>query len=207
MNINAELFGKRAREYADSVYWRGDEEAVLHFFRYGSMLVGGVGGGRVVPHLKKWHITAVDISPEMVAECRKKGIEAEVMDIQRMSFVDDSFDNIFLPFHTIAYVDDLDATLRELRRVLKPRGVLVFHVPNMFSLNSIRRGYFGRRYVTPRGHPTWTMSHLDYFRVRRYFSCVTIKGPMQFHDSAYWKDIVLKWLPFFDRSLYFICTK
>ena len=52
------------------------------------------------------------------------GIANETMDIQAIPYADDTFDLIFVA-HVTSYIDDEAKALQELRRVLKPTGVLV----------------------------------------------------------------------------------
>src|SRR5215469_2780637 len=103
-------------------YWRPDEEEAVKYLQPGKLLIGGVGAGRTVGHLLKkgFDVTAVDISPEMVKACKERWpqVDVQAMDLQKTTFPTNAFDDVFLPFHTIAYVDDLDATLREMKRIL-----------------------------------------------------------------------------------------
>lgn len=85
MNI-VDTFNKYAAEYSSHEYWRDDEQVIRRYFKPGSMLVAGAGAGRTLSHLSAWDITAIDISPEMVAQCRVKGFDAQVMDVQRTTF-------------------------------------------------------------------------------------------------------------------------
>ncbi len=52
------------------------------------------------------------------------GIANETMDIQAIPYPDDTFDLIFVA-HVTSYIDEEAKALQELRRVLKPTGVLV----------------------------------------------------------------------------------
>ncbi len=74
-------------------------------------------------------ITAIDISPKMLANARERlaaydgKITAELMDVHDMSFADDSFDQVFTSC-TFCSVPDPVNGLKALRRVLKPGGEL-----------------------------------------------------------------------------------
>jgi SAM-dependent methyltransferase len=215
MASNKDVFDKHAAQYGNATYWRGDEQAIVTYFKPGTMLVGGVGGGRTIPHLQrsgKWTVTAIDIAPAMVEECRKKGIDAHVMDIQHTTFPDNTFDTIFLPFHTIAYVDSVPETLKELRRILKPDGVLVMSLPNRFFIKNFLTGELGKEgFMTiDRQHPDHLHAHFfGYFDRIAFFKHVRRFGRMalyQNRDGFNWKDSVLAALPFFDKSMYFVCS-
>ncbi len=74
-------------------------------------------------------ITAIDISPNMVAKAEERmaaytgSIRAEVMDVHDMSFADESFDQAFTSCTFCSVPDPVDG-LRALYRVLKPGGEL-----------------------------------------------------------------------------------
>jgi SAM-dependent methyltransferase len=80
-------------------------------------------------------VTAVDMSPEMVAVCkRRNGDVAEVLTCdltEPLSFNNESFDLIVSSL-TLHYIDDWIPTFREFHRVLKPGGKLIFSVNHPF---------------------------------------------------------------------------
>jgi SAM-dependent methyltransferase len=219
---NKKIFSKHA-DIFDVDYWRQDEENSIKFLLPGKLLVGGVGGGRTIPYLLKkgFDITAVDISPEMIDVCKKRfpTLNASVMDLQKTSFSDNQFDSIFLPFHTISYVNDIDKTLMEMHRILKPGGKLLFSIPNRWYVRALLGGSIwlkdGRRNIEiTRGKKESLLSTIvfsmnDSKRVKKIFSSVEVKARISLQNLSHpnWKDRVLQSLPFFDKSLYFYCTK
>jgi ubiquinone/menaquinone biosynthesis C-methylase UbiE len=54
-------------------------------------------------------------------------------DIARLPFPDKAFDLVTANM-VLEHLEDVDASLREIRRVLKPGGAFVFHTPNYGSL-------------------------------------------------------------------------
>lgn len=217
---NEITFSKNVAIFEEN-YWRSDEEEAVKFLKPGQLLIGGVGTGRTVGYLikREFKITAIDISSEMLKKCKEQWpqVKAFVMDLQKTSFADDAFDSIFLPFHTIAYVDDIDITLREMKRILKPNGVLLFSVPNYWYIRAIIRGdiFKGKRHstqITRCGKDTLStifMSMFDVKRVRRIFSSARVSGrvSLQHLENPNWKDRILMTAPLIDKSLYFFCKK
>ncbi|MDA1360022.1 class I SAM-dependent methyltransferase [Glycomyces luteolus] len=69
-------------------------------------------------------VTCVDLSPELVAHCRGKGLEAQVMDFGDLDFEDASFDAVF-GMNCLLHVpkSELPGVLAEVRRVLAPEGL------------------------------------------------------------------------------------
>jgi 2-polyprenyl-3-methyl-5-hydroxy-6-metoxy-1,4-benzoquinol methylase len=74
----------------------------------------------------------VDVSAHAIATARADaggGARFEVADIERLDVSDDSFDLITC-FEVIEYVEHPELALDELRRVLRPGGLLLFSSPN-----------------------------------------------------------------------------
>jgi demethylmenaquinone methyltransferase / 2-methoxy-6-polyprenyl-1,4-benzoquinol methylase len=70
-------------------------------------------------------VTALDFSPRMLERARRKSAEIEWVegDLLALPFADASFDAATVGFG-VRHAEDLDAALRELRRVLRPGGRL-----------------------------------------------------------------------------------
>jgi ubiquinone/menaquinone biosynthesis C-methylase UbiE len=102
----------------------------------GRVLEVGVGTGRNLPyHPPESGVTAIDISPKLLAKAaskaRKNGrlLELALMDAQGLAFGDGSFDSAAATFVFCSVPDPL-VGLAEVRRVLKPGGrfLLLEHV-------------------------------------------------------------------------------
>jgi SAM-dependent methyltransferase len=98
----------------------------------------GVGGGRTTAYLSSIaaRYVGVHYAPEMVAECRKKfpQLEFETENASDLSrFAASSFDAVVMAFNAMDYVIPDECrfrALREIRRVLKPEGILIFSSHN-----------------------------------------------------------------------------
>lgn len=223
--VNRVAYDNNVALFANVTYGRSDERNLVDEYftnRQGTLLVGGIGGGRTIPPLleRGFKITGVDIAPGMIEECKRKfgnKIELHVMDIQHTKFADGTFDYIFLPFHTLCYTDDVWETAREMYRILKPNGVLITSVMNNWYLRDVPRLGFlrGRRRLTSMAKNSpdtlWTyhfsMSDVrafkKIFRKAKAFGRIGA-GKLQ---NSNWKDRLLAMFPFLDKSLYFVCTK
>ena len=69
-------------------------------------------------------VAAVDVSDRMVELTRARGIDARAGDAQALPFADASFDCVVANW-VLYLAPDLDRALREVARVLRPRGRLV----------------------------------------------------------------------------------
>lgn len=217
-NNNIDFFSSEAKTYEQD-YWRTDEEHITTtwFTAPGaSILVLGCGAGRTIPYLHKHHliITAVDISPEMVSRAMKRFSslcqEIAVMDATRLRYNDGSFDYVFFPFHGIDNLQpDKKAVLKEAARVLKPDGIFIFSSHNWLSLRHWKLWLKGR-YASYYGLIQARSKASDAAEVREFFNVCQVIPRVRLRRSINnlsLKDLFFYYLPFFDKSLYFICQK
>ena len=102
-------------------------------YAYGHVLEVGVGTGKNLPYYNKIvDLTAIDFSPGMleVAKVKKtevypKALNLYEMDVQDLKFKDDTFDTVISTF-VFCTVPDPTAGLKEVYRVSKPKGKVIF---------------------------------------------------------------------------------
>lgn len=118
----------------------------------------GCGEGRLTRHLASLghRVVGIDASPTLVAAARERAPEMElhVADAAALGFDDASFDQV-VSFMCLHDVDDLAGAVREIARVLEPKGVASLAI--VHPLNSAGRFERHGRFVI-RG------SYLDSFR-------------------------------------------
>lgn len=86
-----------------------------------------------VQHLSGAKITAIDISQDLLiqAEEKYKGVAFKIDDAMNLSFPDNSFSVVF--GSSVLHHLDMEKAMKELYRVLKPGGRIVFAEPNMLN--------------------------------------------------------------------------
>ena len=105
----------------------------------------GTGDFLLTAQENGWQTIGLEPSPRAKGIAIKKGI----------SFVEDtkeleshSFDTITM-WHVLEHVPDLDAQIKELKRLLKPEGTLIIAVPNYKSFDAKHYGAFWAAYDVP----------------------------------------------------------
>ena len=100
-------------------------------------------------------ISAVDISSESVAIARQRAdasaavVDFEVSPAENLPYADETFDLVYLP--DVVHHLDISAAMREVRRVLKPGGVVLGNEPYTHSwLQTIRQSRLVRESIYPR---------------------------------------------------------
>jgi SAM-dependent methyltransferase len=72
--------------------------------------------------------TGVDINPFSVHWCRKRGLNADVMEEGKIPFPDRSFESAVLD-NVLEHIEDPRPLLAEVHRILRPSGIFVVGVP------------------------------------------------------------------------------
>ncbi len=114
-------------------------DAHLPAWRKASILDAGCGTGAILQQLgnPQRHV-GVDLSAEAVGFCHRRGLfNVTRADVGALPFADASFDAVIclsVLYHQ--WVTDPGTTLRELRRVLRPGGLLLINLPAYEFLHS-----------------------------------------------------------------------
>lgn len=90
----------------------------------------GVSTGLILERFRPSRIIAFDYMEEMIARARKKGLPVDfrVGDMRATGCPDGSVDAAFV-IMSLHHMTDWDMALREMRRVLRPGGVLLLEEP------------------------------------------------------------------------------
>lgn len=118
----------------DWIFAPGREAAIQHLelTRQHAVLEVGIGTGLNLPlYPATCRLTGIDLSEEMLDKAVERvqtltmpNVTLKVMDATSMDFADNEFDRA-LATYTISAVPDPVGVLREMRRVVKPDGIIV----------------------------------------------------------------------------------
>ncbi len=121
----------RLDEGAEQRYWARWRQRLWERAKGPRVLEIGVGTGKNIPYYPEGvEVTAVDLSPRMLALARRRAarlgrdVDLRVMDAQRLELPDKSFDTVAATFVFGTMPDPLRG-LEEARRVLRPDGRLL----------------------------------------------------------------------------------
>jgi ubiquinone/menaquinone biosynthesis C-methylase UbiE len=127
-------------EYGHSILPKLHDTFRRYVLRPSSLLDLGCGTGTMALLLARegWDVVGVDASEGMIAEAQRKaeaaGVQARFFraDLRVLSLHDrfDAAVSLYDVFNHLSDVEELSATLRNTRRVLRTGGVLIFDVNN-----------------------------------------------------------------------------
>jgi len=148
----ADSFSKAATSYDASAFLQKEvadrvfERLELMRIAPKNVLDVGCGTGYCSRELRdrysKAKIHGVDIAPGMIELAKKRQnlfrkIDYQVADIDQLPFEDNQFDLVFSSL-TIQWLPDLKHTFKELNRVLKPGGLIIFSTLGPDTLYELR---------------------------------------------------------------------
>ena len=115
-------------------------EIIKKFPKKGKVLDVGCGSGYPVSKYfvnKKYNVTGIDISPQMIQIAKKivKKAKFYVKDMTHLDFQNESFD-AFICKSVLEHVEDPFQATRELYRVLKKGGYGIIYVPFLFPYHA-----------------------------------------------------------------------
>jgi len=156
--------GKKAVTYYSSYRNLQTNERIaisIHMTSPGKVLDVGCGAGRISRILVEGGFTVVgiDISQPMIEEAKRIGgnVEYQIGDATKLKFEDESFDYVMFTFNGLdsIYPDSLRmAALREMRRVLRKEGTLIFssHSLKWAKTHPDRMNHQGKGYFLHEGN-------------------------------------------------------
>lgn len=110
------------------------------FSRPGRILDIGCGDATMLSFLaqKGWESHGTELSAVSAKEARKKPrLKIDITEnVCELNYPDQYFDVVTL-WHVLEHIPNINDTLKEIRRILKPSGYFILEVPNFSSFQSI----------------------------------------------------------------------
>lgn len=113
------------------------ERNILNSFNNNKMLSVldiGCGDGSFLSGLdnKKFNTYGVEINPEGIKHCQKKGLKIFDQDLLKIDFAEKKFDIITL-WHVLEHIENSIQILNRINNILKKDGILILSTPNTDS--------------------------------------------------------------------------
>lgn len=134
------------------------------------------------------NVVGVDISNKAVTDATKAGVDVRLGTLEMQNFPTDSFD-IICAYDLIEHIESPAEFLAEVRRILKPTGILILETPNFDGIVYRIGRMIGRlplinKILSPLQKRLWPLFHVQYFTAKslsnllnKYeFSTVNIQG-------------------------------
>jgi len=132
--IKAKSFKDKIYQSVKAIMINRKKRLIMGYKREGSILDIGAGTGEFLEAFepKHWTKSAIEPSPKFQSEFQKKDINL----IKHLHPIqENSFDVITL-WHSLEHIPNLTDTIQNLKRVLKPNGIVIVAVPNHNSYDA-----------------------------------------------------------------------
>lgn len=153
-------------------FWTGEKGTVLDI---------GSGTGDFLNEAKKYGWKAVGMEPSVKAKAVAR--QKSVCMVETYAELEDHYFDVITMWHVLEHVPDLEFQLKQLKRLLKPDGVIFIAVPNFKSFDATHYGKYWAAFDVPRH--LW---HFSKTSMEKLFAAENLKlkkvQPMWF-DSFY----------------------
>lgn len=175
----------------------------------------GVGHGWNLPLMVKYFgkITGVDIAPSAIEESKEygfKNVTLKVLKKEKLPFKNNSFD-LIVATEVLEHVADLEKTVSELKRIIKPGGFILVSVPTYLNLRGISKKIMEAKlgvgtWEPARSHPGGFERFLTPGKILNYFKDCKIITTRGSHYGIAWSPPMIPLYPdslspFFDYTL------
>ena len=147
----------------------------------GLLLDIGTGTGDFLSQAKQngWQIIGVEPNEK----ARNIALQKGVTYIGHTSELEDHSVDVVTMWHVLEHVPDVNAQIKELKRLLKPAGTIVIAVPNFNSYDANYYGKFWAAYDVPRH--LWHFSRLSIEKLFEREKLQLLETRPMFFDSFY----------------------
>ena len=153
----------------------------------------GCGGGDLLMQMKEigWKTIGIDFDPGAVAASMQRGLDVREGDLVAQSFTDASFD-VVLMNHVLEHLPEPLNTMREIKRILRPRGRLILVTPNFASWGSKHFGKDWRGLEPPRHLHLFNQQSALLLANRAEFHLITVQVSVRSAIQILKESVALK---------------
>lgn len=142
-NNNSKYFEQLSSH--DEEYFNEYLLLIKHFVPVGSTILDfgcGTGQSTELISCEGYHATGVDGSEKYITRAKIKFPDKNfiVANANNLPFPDSSFDAV-ASLNTLEHLDNLEAGLKELARITKPKGLIIIEAPNLLSFRHITNAF------------------------------------------------------------------
>jgi SAM-dependent methyltransferase len=176
--------------------WKIEERAGFLFLLKNehkrTLLEIGAGTGKDSLFFKEkgMETTSIDLSPEMVAFCRQKGLTAYTMDMTELIFPEGTYDAVYA-LNSLLHLtkDELPKVLSLISTVLTPTGLFYMGVYGGYEFEGVREN---DRCIPKRFFSFFTDEHLQQV-VLEVFDIAYFKPiPLEKEDKLHFQSLILR---------------
>lgn len=156
-----------------------------------SLLEVGAGHGRDSKFFQDngFHVTCIDLSPEMVRLCQQKGLDARLMDMIDLEFPDHSFDAVYA-LNSLLHVpkEELPTVLQNVHRVLRAEGLFYMGVYGGYDFEGIweQDAYQPKRFFSFHSNEGLRQA------VTPYFTLLSFRSIPLHYETLHFQSITLR---------------
>lgn len=156
------------RSFLGDLYRRYVLYPRLNFHLKGRVLDVGCGIGDMLSY--RQNTVGLDVNPLNVDFCQKRQLEAYVMKPDIIPFRDETFDSVLLD-NVLEHIEKPSLLFKEIRRVLKPDGILLIGVPGIkgYQSDDDHKVFYDKKKLH-------TLAQKNRFNVNHFFYTPLIKS-------------------------------
>jgi SAM-dependent methyltransferase len=156
------------QSFLGSVYRRYVLYPKLKLHLKGKVLDVGCGIGDMLSYRK--NIIGVDVNPLNVDFCKKRQLKAYIMKPNIIPFRDETFDTVLLD-NVLEHIKKPSLLFKEIRRVLKPDGLLLIGVPGIkgYQSDDDHKVFYDEKKL-------YALAQKNHFNINHFFYTPIIKS-------------------------------
>lgn len=198
--------------YKNKIYTNNGNKALCELIASGNSCILDIGcgnGANMEILIAKGHqVEGITISEAEFTICKNKELDVKILDITTdLHLLNAPYDSIILS-HVLEHLVDPDLTLRQIKTILKPNGIIYAALPNVLYINQRIKFLFGKWRYTETG--IMDRTHLRFFDHESARDLFLKAGYEIIHhtaDGAVPQSVFRKLFPIFSKKVDVLGTR